>query len=205
MMGIGPFCLYLIIRLITEISYKCKTGSFFKPDGKSRIYNEKTGIKWLTFLAILINGLTNVGYLIALTYAWNFAKKGGMNQGVISILVSFASVFNAITFYFVFGEKISKTQGLGVVTMLGCAACLALEAGTKKKELAGDDTHSEQFYAYIAIPVGLLGPILMSTKHLFIRKFKNKLGYSGLDQSIDSNVSEYFFVTFLLIPLYNDF
>ena len=43
----------------------------------------------------------------------------------------------------------------------------------------------------------------MSTKHLFIRKFKNS-GYSGFDQGIDSGLLEFLIYCFILIPLSND-
>ena len=160
---------------------------------------------------------TNNGYFFALTYAWEFAKLGGMNQGVISTLVSFASVFNIIAFYFLYNEKISCTQFMGVLLLIGCAMCLVFEAGSKKSEVSEVDMEidgeivedsnglSERTNAFFAILCGFLGPILMSTKHAFIRKYKNQLGYGGFSQATDSNVIEYLILCFFLIPLASTF
>jgi len=45
---------------------------------------------------------------MAMTFAWKFAKIGGLNQGVISTLLSFASVFNIFLFAYLFKEKVDK-------------------------------------------------------------------------------------------------
>lgn len=75
--------------------------------------------------------------------------------------------------------------------MIGCAMCLAFEASSKKAEVAEvemeidgeivEDSNgfSERTNAFFAILCGFLGPVLMSTKHVFIRKYKNQLGYGG--------------------------
>ena len=135
LLGPGTFVFFFTIKVLKELTYRCKTGRWIKPDGKSILYDEKNQkIKWLTFFALFMNLLTNVGYFFTMTYAWEFAKLGGMNQGVISSLVSFASVFNIIAFYLIYKEKITLTQFMGVLLLLGCAVCLALEAGSKKAE-----------------------------------------------------------------------
>ena len=53
----------------------------------------------------------------------------------------------------------------------------------------------------LAVLCGLAGAILMSTKHFFIRIYKAKANYSGLDMGIDSNIIEYFICILLLFPL----
>ena len=54
---------------------------------------------------------------------------------------------------------------------------------------------------FIAIFFGILSAVLTSTKHIFIRKYKNQLGYEGSMQAIDSNIFEYGVTCLLLFPL----
>ena len=56
----------------------------------------------------MVNGLTNFGFAFVMTFAWRFAKMGGMNQGIISTLLSFSSVFNVFIFAKVFGETVTR-------------------------------------------------------------------------------------------------
>ena len=83
---------------------------------------------WKTLIPLFGNAITNGGYLVVMSLAWDFAKAGGLNQGVVSTLLSFASVFNVVTFYCFFNEKISLWQGLGICFMIGCVLCLGLAA-----------------------------------------------------------------------------
>ena len=108
--GPGTFIFALIFKALIELHYRCKESRWLKPNNKSVFFDvELKKIKWLAVVALLMQVITNNGYFFALTYAWEFAKLGGMNQGVISTLVSFASVFNIIAFYFLYKEKISCT------------------------------------------------------------------------------------------------
>jgi len=212
--GPGTFISSVIIKLVVEIRYRCKEGKWFKEGNKSVFIDWKKGrLKFLPFVALFVQVFTNNGYFLTMTFAWEFAELGGMNQGVISTLVSFASVFNSIIFYCLYKEKISKAQLVGIVFLLGCALCLALEASSKKDTVAEVDEEvggvevkdsnglSQKVNAFFAIMFGFLAPVLMSTKHVFIRKFKNQLGYKGFNQAIDSNIVEFALFSLLLIPL----
>ena len=65
-----------------------------------------------------------------MSYAWHFAELGGINQGVVSALLSLASLINAITFYYGFGEKLSKLHLIGVVFMVASVICIGAAAGS---------------------------------------------------------------------------
>ena len=69
-----------------------------------------------------------------MSVAWDFAKQGGLNQGVVSTLLSFAAVFNVVTFYICFGEKVTIWQGFGIVFMIICILCLGIESNSKQDE-----------------------------------------------------------------------
>ena len=49
------------------------------------------------------------------------------------------------------------------------------------EEEEDENEYSERMNAFFAIACGFLAPILMSTKHVIIRKYKNQLGYRGFD------------------------
>jgi drug/metabolite transporter (DMT)-like permease len=73
------------------------------------------------------NALTNGLYLIVMTFAWKFAKIGGLNQGIISTLLSFSSVINIFSFAFFFNEKITKLQISGIFVMICSVACMSIK------------------------------------------------------------------------------
>ena len=139
---------------------------------------------------MLVSILTNYGYLVIMTIGWKFALASDMNQGVISTLLSLASLFNIVTFYFKFGEKISCLHFIGVAFMIACIFCISLQATSSETEddieggIVDEDLDVSKLMARIlAVLCGLLGAILMSTKYLFIRMYKSN--YSGLDMGID--------------------
>lgn len=76
-----------------------------------------------------------------MSLAWGFAKAAGLNQGVISTLLSLASLFNIVIFYFKFGETVSALHLIGVFLMLACVLCISM-AATKggKKDFDEDDS-----------------------------------------------------------------
>ena len=61
--------------------------------------------KWKNLIPLLGNVFINGIYLVIMSYAWTFAKLGGLNQGLVTTWLSAASVYNVIVFYCVFGEK----------------------------------------------------------------------------------------------------
>lgn len=60
--------------------------------------------------------------------AWGFARQAGLNQGVISQLLFFASIINCISFYCYFGEKISKLHLIGVALLCLGIVCIGVSA-----------------------------------------------------------------------------
>jgi drug/metabolite transporter (DMT)-like permease len=88
------------------LKYRLKSGQWVGKE-RSNLKRPDGTYKWPNLIALFVNGLSNLLYNVILTYAWKFAKLGGINQGVISCLLSFASVFNVIVFYFAFKEKTS--------------------------------------------------------------------------------------------------
>ena len=150
---------------------------------------------------------TNVLYNIVMALAWKFAQIGGINQGVVSTLIIFASVFNVINFYCFYGEKVTIWQGFGIFFMVLCIACIGIESSRQKDDANIDKESNENEISkvvsgFLGILFGLSAAMLMSTKHIIIRIGRNN-GYSGFDQALDSCVLEGIVQSFLLIPLLN--
>ena len=90
--------------------------------------------------------------------------------------------------------------------MIACVVCISFEAAGKEDEAVeleedkGDTLGMSKAAAgALAICCGLIGAILMSSKHFIIKVFKGN--YSGVDQGIDASLIEFFIMSFLLIPL----
>ena len=106
-LGPGVFLSALIAKCIIEGRHRIVHKTWFKKEKSA--WKTKQG-KWSFFnaIAVVANAVTNFLYTVTMTFAWKFARMGGLNQGVISTLLSFASVFNIFLFAWIFKEKVDK-------------------------------------------------------------------------------------------------
>lgn len=205
----GPFVfiIFLGIWIVRSTVYRCKHGRWTKPEG-SRFYWDDGSLKYSNLVPFLGNVTVNVCYLIVMTYAWHFAKLGGINQGVVSALLALASLINVVTFYFGFGEKISYIHLVGVVFMVASVVCIGAAAGShsgeveSEAELAEGGGRSKAVNGFLAILFGLGGPTVVSTQHFLIRKYQKQ--YNGIEQALDAAVLEFLILSLFLIPLSNN-
>ena len=102
--GPGTLLFFLIWRIVAELKHRYTYGQWLKRE-QSRIVDEEGRTKWKNLIPLFGNVFINGMYLVIMAYAWNFAKIGGMNQGLVTTWLSVASVYNVIVFYCVFGEK----------------------------------------------------------------------------------------------------
>ena len=136
--GPGGFLMCMMIRVITECRYRIRTGSWFKPKG-SRVMGDDGKLLWRSLIPITVNVLTNGGMLVVMALGWKLGKAAGLNQGVILTLLSLASLFNIVIFYFKFGEKISPLHFIGIFLMLACVLCISIAA------TSSDDDDEDNF------------------------------------------------------------
>ena len=203
----GPFVfiIFLFIWVIRESAHRCKTGSWRKPGDLSRLYWESGKVKWSNLIPVLGNVTVNVSYLIVMTYAWYFAKLGGINQGVVSALLALASLINVVTFYCAFNEKIGYLHLIGVFFMVASVVCIGAAAGSHGGDIESEEDielgggRTTQVNGFLAILCGLGGPTVVSTQHYLIRKFKPQ--YNGISQALDAAILEFFILTLFMIPL----
>lgn len=180
-LGPGAFIFFSIFKVVIEVVSRCKKGIWRDPSGSSWFVRGGKP-RWSSLIPLFGNVGANIGYTIVMTFAWRFAEQGGLNQGVISSMLSFASVFNVVVFYCAFNEKVSKLHLIGVFFMFCGIACIGAAAATQDSDELGDDVEtggrSATTNGILALVVGFGGPIIISTQHYIIRRFS--LHYSGL-------------------------
>jgi len=79
------------------------------------------------------NWYANSAHVFLFNFAFKFAKLGGLNQGVVSVTTTFASIFNTVIFYFYFGEKVGVRSYIGITLIFCCGVLLGIAASLKKK------------------------------------------------------------------------
>lgn len=135
-------------------------------------------------IPLLGNWYANTAHVFLFSYAFKFSKLGGMNQGVVPIVTTMAVIYNSITFYLVFGEKLSPSKIVGIIFTFACVGFLALN--TNKVEEDGLETDGK--YVMWSLGLAMLVPMGFSLKHFLIRKYKGSYDYKMLP--IDSGILE---------------
>ena len=197
--GPGTFIVYVCWRIILELHHRIKNGQWLKTTG-SRVLTDEGHYKWKNLIPLLGNVFVNGVYLINMSYAWNFAKLGGLNQGLVTTWLSVASVYNVIIFYCVFGEKPLPLQYLGIFLIICMIITLDFAAYGQKEETheptedhdphpAGLESngYSKFWNCTFALLLGSISPMLIASKCLIIRWY-SLLGYRGFDLAIDANI-----------------
>jgi len=80
---------------------------------------------------LLGNWYGNTAHVFLFTFAFKFAKLGGLNQGLIPVMSIFATIFNGVAFYVAFGETISMPKCIGMVIAVSCVIFLCLDSAQK--------------------------------------------------------------------------
>lgn len=201
-LGPAGLIVYTLAKILREVLYKCKTGSWTKPEG-SAWKHEDGGVRWSSCIPMLANVFATIGYTSVMTLAWRFANMAGMNQGVISSLLNFASIGNCIVFYCAFGERLSWFHLIGIGLMFCSIACIGAAAATAEEKEGVDEVdtggRSVVINGILALVVGFGGPSITTARHYFIRKYAKN--YRGVDMSFDAAAPQHFIFCFFLPSL----
>ena len=173
-----------------------KLGTFINRE-KSNILDKEGNYIWKNLIPLIGNWIANTGHVFLFTYAFRFAKKGGLNQGIIPIVTTLATLYNSIIFYKAFGEKVSAPKVFGMLFTVGCVVFLALDSSTRKK-VEGSDI--DPIYSLYSLICGFFVPIGFSTKHYLIRKYKGSYdsNHLPLDSAILESISCAVFIPFYI-------
>lgn len=201
-LGPGALIGYLILKLVREVIYRSKNGLWFKSESSNWIKDDDRKVRWQSVIPLVGNICLNIGYTVVMTIAWDFADKAKMNQGVVSSLLCFASVFNMTIFYCAFGEKISCWHLTGVILLFFGILIFAGGASHEEDDLpetSDTEGFSNLVYGIFAVGVGMGGPIIISLQAWLIRRFSKY--YTGVDQAIDAAPGNNLVFCFFLISL----
>jgi len=133
---IGPMPLLLILgyKGFVCLRNKRRLGTFINYQN-SNLFDKDRNLKKKNLAPLIGNWYGNTAHVFLFTFAFKYAKLGGLNQGVIPIMTIFATIFNCTTFYFAFGETISAPQCFGMLIAVSCVIFLSLDSANKKGEI----------------------------------------------------------------------
>lgn len=187
--GLVAFSVLMIYRGSQMVRNMREFGTPINYD-ESNFFTRFREFKSRNIIPLIGNGVTNLLNLVAMTYAFKYGEMAGINQGVLLTLNSLAAVYNIIIFYTVFRERITFAQLFGILMMLCCVGLLSLNSHMKSEnEIHSETGETQRYYAFLSIACGLLSPMALSVKHIFIRFYKQ--GYSTWDMAIDGLILEY--------------
>jgi len=90
----------LILLIIFKIILQTRESYCVPKEDQIIIWTTKEGkFHWDHLKSLLLISLTNILLFVGFNFAWGFAKKGELNQGIISSLMALTSVINCFTFY----------------------------------------------------------------------------------------------------------
>ena len=201
-LGPIPLVTTSLAKIIREVHFRYKTGTWVRKS-KSAWIKDEGGVRWSSLIPLAANTLLQFAYIVIMSVAWDFASKAGLNQGVITQLLFFASIINCITFYCFFGEKISKLHLIGVALLCAGIVCIGVSAATQNEEDLDEsvDTggRSPLLNSILALTIGFGGPIVISIMQFTNRKFGEF--YKGIDQGLDSAAPRAIILTCLIPAL----
>ena len=142
--GPVPLLLLIIFKLSFAIRNKINLGVFINPE-KSNIVDREGNFIKKNLVPLLGNWYANTAHVFLFTYAFKYAKLGGMNQGIIPIVTTTATLYNSILFYKAFGEKVSKVRIFGMCFTVCCVICLALDIKTVNHRYFVDPEDGEKY------------------------------------------------------------
>lgn len=77
-LGPVPLVILIIYKSYFAIKNKRSIGRFINPE-KSNILNKEGNIMWVNLIPLLGNAYANISHIFLFTYAFRFAKMGGLN------------------------------------------------------------------------------------------------------------------------------
>ena len=119
-----------------------------------------------------------------------FAKKAGLNQGIVTSLLATYCIFTTVIFYMLFKEKLQLKFILGIFLMLFCLVIFASSTGGSSPHPKGSKLHKKHEtklgYSLLCFCMALLAPLMISLFIAVSRFWTERFGYSGLDFTMDT-------------------
>jgi len=74
-------------------------------------------------------------------------------------LTTFAIIYNSISFYFGFGEKLTILKLFGMIIIISCVVCLALDSVNRQPDAKDEGMVTDKNYALLGLGVGMIVPM----------------------------------------------
>lgn len=91
----------MLFKLGDLIRTKVRTGKFIDLE-HSNFFDKEGKFQKKNLIPLLGNWYANTQHTFVFTFCFKFVKMGGMNQGIVPIMTTLATLFNSILFYFYF-------------------------------------------------------------------------------------------------------
>jgi len=122
--SVGALAFAVTFRVLEAVKLKVKTGSFYDIEQSNFIRDSK--IKWINLLGLFLRSGFNKAFQVMCVYAFMYAEKASLNQGIITALLSTYCIFTSIIFLLVFNERLQTKFLVGIVLMMSCVFLVAL-------------------------------------------------------------------------------
>jgi drug/metabolite transporter (DMT)-like permease len=126
-LGPGMLIVTTLTKILFEFRYRLKNKRWFREENSAWIAKDTGKVYFINLIPWLGGFLCNTVYIVSMTFAWRFSQIGGLNQGIISNLLSFSSVINLFTFKLFFKQSVSIAQIIGIFLMIIGLACISIK------------------------------------------------------------------------------
>ena len=178
--AVGALAFALTFRIFEAVKLKIETGSFYDIEQSNFIKDRK--IKWINLLGLFLRSGLNKGFQIMCVYAFMYAEKASLNQGIITALLSTYCVFTSIIFLAVFNERLQTKFLVGIILMMSCVFLVAMPSGGDEMSL----TVEQLYYSRLAIVLSIMISLVISLFILVSRYWTETFGYNTIDFNVDS-------------------
>jgi drug/metabolite transporter (DMT)-like permease len=107
-------------KFLTGHFWKAEDSNFFKKDLQGNICLNKINV-----LGLIIRTCFTIMVQTSTMLALMYAKKSGLNQGLITSMFATYCIFTTVFSYFLFNEKLSLKFSIGISFMIACVALVA--------------------------------------------------------------------------------
>jgi drug/metabolite transporter (DMT)-like permease len=129
---------------------------------------------WLAVKGVLIRGI-NHGLLIVCTLqCFEYANLAQVNPGVIASVFTSGVFFTALAFYFVYGEKLSKTDFIGVSLIVVGVTIIGIYKPHENTEKL------EQKYLLLSIVFAIMCCFCFAINALVMRHYVQVVGFTPM-------------------------
>lgn len=131
----GPVILFILVvyRVTTFLMTIIRTGHFIDYKNSNWFSAEAPHEFTLWYLVPLVGNV--ITYMVATMFiseSIRYAGLAGVNQSVMSGILSCLGAFNSVLFYIVFDERMSWVQKSGIIVMMLWLIYVVVESGEKE-------------------------------------------------------------------------